>query len=61
MAEKLVLACSGSLGTSVMLHWIKEKHGYDAITLTGRRRERPSKAMRLKVAAKATTQARRSK
>jgi len=34
MAEKLVLAYSGGLDTSVMVHWIKEKYGYDVITLT---------------------------
>jgi argininosuccinate synthase len=34
MAEKLVLAYSGGLDTSVMVHWIKEKYGYDVVTLT---------------------------
>ncbi len=34
MAEKLVLAYSGGLDTSVMVHWIKEKYEYDIITLT---------------------------
>jgi argininosuccinate synthase len=34
MAEKLVLAYSGGLDTSVLVHWIKEKYGYDVITLT---------------------------
>jgi len=34
MAEKLVLAYSGGLDTSVMVHWIKEKYGYDVITVT---------------------------
>jgi argininosuccinate synthase len=34
MAEKLVLAYSGGLDTSVMVHWIKAKYGYDVVTLT---------------------------
>jgi argininosuccinate synthase len=34
MAEKLVLAYSGGLDTSVMIRWIKEKYEYDVITLT---------------------------
>jgi argininosuccinate synthase len=34
MAEKLVLAYSGGLDTSVMIRWIKEKYRYDVITLT---------------------------
>ena len=34
MAEKLVLAYSGGLDTSVMVHWIKDKYGYDVVTLT---------------------------
>ncbi|HEX76867.1 MAG TPA: argininosuccinate synthase [Dehalococcoidia bacterium] len=34
MAEKLVLAYSGGLDTSVAIRWIKEKYGYDVVTLT---------------------------
>ena len=34
MAEKVVLAYSGGLDTSVMIRWIKEKYGYDVVTLT---------------------------
>jgi argininosuccinate synthase len=34
MAEKLILAYSGGLDTSVAVRWIKEKYGYDVITLT---------------------------
>jgi argininosuccinate synthase len=34
MAEKLVLAYSGGLDTSVMIRWLQEKYGYDVITLT---------------------------
>ena len=34
MPEKLVLAYSGGLDTSVALRWIKERYGYDVITLT---------------------------
>ena len=34
MAEKLVLAYSGGLDTSVMIRWIKEKYGYDVVTVT---------------------------
>ena len=34
MAEKLVLAYSGGLDTSVIVRWIKEKYGYDVVTLT---------------------------
>ena len=29
MPEKLVLTYPGGLDTSVMVHWIKEKYGYD--------------------------------
>lgn len=34
MASKIVLAYSGGLDTSVAIHWIKERYGYDVITLT---------------------------
>ena len=34
MAEKVVLAYSGGLDTSVAVKWIKEKYGMDVITLT---------------------------
>lgn len=34
MAEKIILAYSGGLDTSVMVPWIKEKYGYDVITFT---------------------------
>ncbi len=34
MAEKLVLAYSGGLDTSVAVRWIKEQYGYDVVTLT---------------------------
>ena len=34
MAEKLVLAYSGGLDTSVAVRWIKERYGYDVVTLT---------------------------
>jgi argininosuccinate synthase len=34
MAEKIVLAYSGGLDTSVMVGWIKEKYGYDVVTFT---------------------------
>jgi argininosuccinate synthase len=34
MAEKVVLAYSGGLDTSVAIQWIKEKYGMDVITLT---------------------------
>ncbi len=34
MAEKVALAYSGGLDTSVMIRWIKEKYGYDVVTLT---------------------------
>lgn len=34
MAEKIILAYSGGLDTSVMVPWIKEKYGYDVITYT---------------------------
>jgi argininosuccinate synthase len=33
MPEKVVLAYSGGLDTSVMIRWIKEKYGYDVVTL----------------------------
>ena len=34
MAEKVVLAYSGGLDTSVAIKWIKEKHGMDVIAVT---------------------------
>jgi len=34
MAEKIVLAYSGGLDTSVAVRWLQEKHGADVITLT---------------------------
>jgi len=34
MTEKVVLAYSGGLDTSVAIRWIKEKYGMDVITLT---------------------------
>jgi argininosuccinate synthase len=34
MADKVILAYSGGLDTSVMVPWIKEKYGLDVITLT---------------------------
>ncbi|HXY82913.1 MAG TPA: argininosuccinate synthase domain-containing protein, partial [Candidatus Saccharimonadales bacterium] len=34
MAEKVVLAYSGGLDTSVMIRWLKEKYGYAVVTLT---------------------------
>jgi argininosuccinate synthase len=35
MAEKLVLAYSGGLDTSCAVKWLKDKYGYDIITVTG--------------------------
>ena len=34
MAEKLVLAYSGGLDTSVAIRWLQEKYNVDVITLT---------------------------
>jgi len=34
MSDKIVLAYSGGLDTSVAIRWIKEKYGYDVVTLT---------------------------
>ena len=34
MGEKVVLAYSGGLDTSVAIHWLAEKYGVDIITLT---------------------------
>ncbi len=34
MAEKVVLAYSGGLDTSVAIRWIKERYGMDVVTLT---------------------------
>jgi argininosuccinate synthase len=34
MAEKIILAYSGGLDTSVMVPWIKEKYGFDVVTFT---------------------------
>ena len=35
MPEKVVLAYSGGLDTSIIIRWIKENYGYDVITVTG--------------------------
>ncbi|MGQ9573133.1 MAG: argininosuccinate synthase domain-containing protein, partial [Dehalococcoidia bacterium] len=34
MAEKLILAYSGGLDTSVAVRWLKEERGYDIVCLT---------------------------
>ena len=34
MADKVILAYSGGLDTSVAIHWLKETYGYDVVTLT---------------------------
>ena len=34
MSDKIVLAYSGGLDTSVAIRWIKEKYGYEVVTLT---------------------------
>ena len=34
MADKVILAYSGGLDTSVMVPWIKEKYGFDVVTFT---------------------------
>lgn len=34
MTEKIVLAYSGGLDTSIAIRWIKERYGYDVVTLT---------------------------
>ncbi len=34
MAEKIVLAYSGGLDTSVAIRWLKEDRGYDVVALT---------------------------
>jgi argininosuccinate synthase len=34
MAEKIVLAYSGGLDTSVAIRWLKEDLGYDVVALT---------------------------
>lgn len=34
MSDKIVLAYSGGLDTSVAIRWIKEKYGFDVVTLT---------------------------
>ena len=34
MPDKIVLAYSGGLDTSVAVQWLKEKYGYDVITAT---------------------------
>ena len=34
MSERVVLAYSGGLDTSVAIRWLKEKYGYDVVTLT---------------------------
>jgi argininosuccinate synthase len=45
MADKVVLAYSGGLDTSVAIKWIKENYGYDVVALTidlGSERDLPS-------------------
>ena len=34
MSEKIDLAYSGGLDTSVAVRWLKEKYGYEVITMT---------------------------
>ncbi len=34
MAEKVVLAYSGGLDTSVAIKWLAEKHGFEVIAFT---------------------------
>ena len=34
MADKIILAYSGGLDTSVMVPWIKDKYGYDVVAFT---------------------------
>ena len=55
MAEKVILAYSGGLDTSVAIRWLKETYGLDAITLTidvGNERDIPAIAARaLKIGA----------
>src|SRR3989442_15975313 len=34
VSEKIVLAYSGVLDTSVAIHWMREKYGVDIVTLT---------------------------
>src|SRR5579871_5391883 len=34
VAEKVVLAYSGGLDTSVAVRWLREEYGYDVVTLT---------------------------
>ena len=34
MSEKIILAYSGGLDTSVAIKWIQEKYGYEVVTLT---------------------------
>ena len=34
MSDKIVLAYSGGLDTSIAIPWIKEKYGFDVVTLT---------------------------
>ncbi len=34
MKEKIILAYSGGLDTSVAIKWLKEKYDYDVVTLT---------------------------
>jgi len=53
MAEKIVLAYSGGLDTSVAIRWLKEERGYDVIALTidvGMGREREDLQSRAKAA-----------
>ena len=35
MAEKVVLAYSGGLDTSIIIPWLKENYAYDVIAMVG--------------------------
>ena len=35
MPEKIVLAYSGGLDTSIIIPWLKENYGYDVIAMVG--------------------------
>ena len=61
MAEKLVHAYSGGLNTSVTVRWIKDRYDVIPLAVNTLSFEHSTKPFRFNVAAKATTQTRKSK
>ena len=54
MPKKVVLAYSGGLDTSVILHWIRETYDAEVVTYTGDVGQGPTKSKRRGKAAEST-------